>query len=310
MSGSWSVRALSVLVALAAGSALGSASDALSAVQVLREGGCGGVVPATRALRHEWALDAVAQQWAEGLPLAAAAERGGYPALATAGLHISASDSGVLEVLRRSACRTLTGRELRALGVYRRGIDSWIVMTSDYRTVSIPAAPSRTAPTIPWTPATPAVESPRAPAPRNPPAASLASQALLLVNDVRSRGARCGGRTFAPAPPLALSGSLGNVAFGHATDMAQHDYFEHRDLNGQSPADRVRAVGYREKVVGENIAYGPKSVEEVVQGWLDSPGHCENIMDPRFAEMGIAYAAGQSGRHGLYWVQVLAEPQA
>jgi len=308
MSGSWSVRTLIVLVGLAAGSALGSATDALSAVQVLREGGCGGVVPATKALRHEWALDAVAQQWADGMPLAAAAERGGYPALATAGLHISASDSGVLEVLRRSACRSVTGAELRALGVYRHGIDSWIVLTSDYRSVSIPAAASRTAPTIPWTPAAPPVESPPAPAPRNPPAASLASQALLLVNDVRSRGARCGERTFAPAPPLALSGTLGNVALGHAADMAEHDYFEHRDLNGQSPADRVRAVGYREKVVGENIAYGPKSVEEVVQGWLDSPGHCENIMDDRFSALGIAYAQGRTGRHGLYWVMLLAEP--
>jgi uncharacterized protein YkwD len=138
----------------------------------------------------------------------------------------------------------------------------------------------------------------------------LASQALQLVNEVRARGATCGARRFAPAPPLVSSGPLANVAFGHADDMAEHDYFEHSDLNGHSPADRVRAVGYREKVVGENIAYGPKSVEEVVQGWLDSPGHCENIMDPRFAEMGIAYATGRSGRHGLYWVQVLAEPQA
>jgi uncharacterized protein YkwD len=133
---------------------------------------------------------------------------------------------------------------------------------------------------------------------------------LQLVNDVRTRGTRCGQRLFAAAPPLALSGTLTTVAFGHAADMAEHDYFEHQGLNGQSPADRVRAVGYREKLVGENIAYGPKSVAEVVQGWLDSPGHCENIMDPRFAEMGIAYAAGRSGRHGLYWVQVFAEPEA
>ena len=88
--------------------------------------------------------------------------------------------------------------------------------------------------------------------------------------------------------------TLAGVAFGHATDMARHNYFEHEDLAGHSPADRVRAVGYREKLVGENIAYGPKSAEEVVQGWLESPGHCENIMDPRFAEMGIAYAAGQA----------------
>ena len=92
--------------------------------------------------------------------------------------------------------------------------------------------------------------------------------------------------------------------------MAAHDYFEHADLAGQSPADRVRAVGYREKLVGENIAYGPQSVEEVVQGWLDSPDHCENIMDPRFAEMGIASAAGRASRRGLFWVQVLAEPRA
>ena len=51
-------------------------------------------------------------------------------------------------------------------------------------------------------------------------------------------------------------------------------------------------------------------MEVVVRGWLDSPGHCENIMDPRFEEMGIAYAAGRSGRRGLYWVQLFAEPQA
>src|ERR1017187_3320510 len=73
-------------------------------------------------------------------------------------------------------------------------------------------------------------------------------------------------------------------------------------------AVRVRAVGYKEKLVGENIAYGPKSAEEVVQGWLSSPGHCENIMDPRFAEMGIAYAPGHASKRGLYWVQLLADP--
>ena len=102
---------------------------------------------------------------------------------------------------------------------------------------------------------------------------------------------------------------FGVKAFYHAADMAKHDYFEHEDLSGRSPADRVRASGYHEKLVGENLAYGPGSVEEVVQGWLDSPGHCENLMDPRFAEMGIAYAAGQSTRHGLFWVQLLAEPR-
>lgn len=314
MSASWRAWILIAVAGAAGGRALASAHDALSAVQVLREGGCGGVTPATRALRHESALDAVAQQWAGGQPLAAAAERGGYPALATSGLHVSSSDAGILEVLRRSACQTVTSQGLRALGVYRQGIESWIVMSADYRIAYLPPAPGRVAPYSPPTqrppPPVAPVEAERVPAPRNPPAAVLASQALQLVNEVRARGATCGAHRFAPAPPLVSSGMLANVAFGHADDMAEHDYFEHSDLNGHSPAERVRAVGYREKLVGENIAYGPKSVEEVVQGWLDSPGHCENIMDPRFAEMGIAYATGRSGRHGLYWVQVLAEPQA
>jgi len=291
---------LFVSAALAARPALGSATDALSAVQVLRAGGCGGVVPAALPLRHDLALDGVAQQWADGLPLAAAAERGGYAAVTTSGLRVNSAAGPVLELLRRSACREVTSQDLRAVGVYRNGIDAWIVITGDYRAPSLPAAISLTA-----------LQPPAAVSPaRYPPAAVLASQALQLVNDVRARGTRCGQHVFAPAPPLTLSGALGGVALGHADDMAEHDYFEHQDLTGHSPADRVRAVGYREKRVGENIAYGPKSVEEVVQGWLDSPGHCENIMDPKFAEMGIAYASGRTGRHGLYWVQVLAEPQA
>jgi uncharacterized protein YkwD len=91
--------------------------------------------------------------------------------------------------------------------------------------------------------------------------------------------------------------------------MAQNDYFEHNDLHGHTPSDRVRATGYQETLVGENIAYGPKTVDEVVQGWLDSPGHCENIMDPRFAEMGLGYATSYDSKRRLYWVQVLATPR-
>ena len=137
----------------------------------------------------------------------------------------------------------------------------------------------------------------------------LTNRALELVNRVRSKGTHCGDELFGPAPPVHLSGTLDDVALGHASDMAEKNYFEHVDPAGHSPADRVRAVGYQEKLVGENIAYGPESVDEVVKGWLDSPGHCENIMDPRFAEMGIALAPGRA-KHGLYWVQVLAAPRA
>ncbi len=255
-------------------------ADAVSAVQLLREGGCGGLLPAARPLYHNATLDRAAQQWAAGRPLADAVERSGYRAEAASALHISGPESSAVQLLRRSGCRTIANQSLRDLGAYRRGSDTWLVLASAY---TVPA---------------------RSQAP------VLASRVLELVNEARARGSRCGERSFAPAPPVKLSGTLAGVAFGHAVDMAQHDYFEHEDRAGHSPADRVRAVGYQEKLVGENIAYGPKSADEVVQGWLDSPGHCENIMDPRFAEMGIAYAPGQVSKHGLYWVQLFAAPRA
>ncbi|MGO9931567.1 MAG: CAP domain-containing protein [Steroidobacteraceae bacterium] len=270
-------RILLLIVGLSA--SLHTRADPLSAVQVLREGGCGGTLPAARPLNHNASLDRAAQQWAVGASIGAAAERSGYQAETTAGLHISGPESSTIQLLRQRGCRTVTDQSLHDIGVYQRGLDTWLVLATAF------VVPARS----------------QAPA--------LASRALQLVNEVRAHGARCGGRTFGPAPPVRLSGILANVAYGHANDMAEHNYFEHQDRAGRSPADRVRAVGYPEKLVGENIAYGPKSAEEVVQGWLDSPGHCENIMDPRFAEMGIAYAAGQASKRGLYWVQLLADPR-
>jgi uncharacterized protein YkwD len=270
-----------LLGAFAAGPLLTGAAraDAVSAVQVLREGGCGGILPAAQPLHRSAQLDRAAEQWAAGRAPAAAAERSGYPAESATGLHINGPDTATVQLLRQSSCRAVTDRTLHDIGMYRHGADTWLLLASAY------------------------VAPPRSQAP------VLAMQALQLVNEVRARGARCGERSFGPAPPVRLSDALSGVALGHASDMAMHNYFEHEDLTGHSPADRVRAAGYHEKLVGENIAYGPMSTEEVVKGWLDSPGHCENIMDPRFAEMGIAFAAGQASKRGLYWVQVLADPK-
>jgi len=293
-------------------------ADTVYAVQVLREGGCGGILPAARPVHHILMLDQAAEQWAAGVSLEAAAKRSGYAAQSVAGVHINGADSSAIQLLRRSACRTVTSRTFQDIGVYHRGLDTWILLASTYvaparsqAPVLADAAPARSqAPVL--ADAAPArsqapVLADVAPARARTPV--LSEQALRLVNDARARGTRCGGRSFGPAPPMKLSETLASVALGHASDMAEHNYFEHVDQAGHSPADRVRAVGYREKLVGENIAYGPQSVEEVVQGWLDSPDHCENIMDPRFAEMGLAYAAGQSARRGLFWVQLLAAPR-
>lgn len=285
-----------------------AAADALSTVQMLRAGGCGGIFPAAPPVRRNAVLDRVAEQWADGRALAAAAEDNGYRPELTGGLHFSGSDDSMVQQLRRSGCRIVVDREVRGIGVYRRATDTWLVVVSPFLP-SAPPTPDR----MPFPPAAGSAvppQQPRAAIPAVPTAPLLSTRALQLINEVRARGARCGTRVFASAPPLKFSGTLAGVALGHADDMADHNYFEHEDLAGKSPADRVRAAGYSEKLVGENLAYGPGTIEEVVQGWLDSPGHCENIMDRRFVEMGIAYAAGHASRHGLYWVQLFAEPRA
>jgi uncharacterized protein YkwD len=265
--------------AAAVGSSAGRPADPVHVVQALREGGCGGIVPPARRLEQDALLDRAARDWAAGSTLGRATEHSGYQSEKTVGLHVTGGDAAMMQQLRSSACVTVTNRDMRDVGMYRRGTDTWFVLGYKY------VVPS-------------SQEAPR-----------LAARTLELVNEARSQPRRCGSRSFAPAPPLTLDRTLDTVAYGHATDMAEHNYFEHEDLAGHTPADRVRAVGYREKLVGENIAFGPRTADEVVQGWLDSPGHCENIMDPRFAQMGVAYAAAHAKR-GLFWVQLFAQPIA
>ena len=382
-----------LLVSLTGLTAVANPADTLFAVRVLREGGCGGILPGAPPLHHNPILDRTAEEWAAGRTLTAAVDFSGYRAVSAAGLHVQGPDGAMnmIHTLERSACHTLVSGGLHEIGLYRRGYDTWIVLATGHElTAGVPEPapapmPERPSPASPkpstWSqalvtqprpgesarqtsepetvapvggrPATGSTTTPGlapapgsgravaganavasanamagagvmaapasapAPAPTSAPTRTsksalspiLATRALQLVNNVRARGTHCGQELFGPAPPVALSGTLEGVAFGHASDMADNNYFEHEDLQGKSPSDRVRATGYQEKLVGENIAYGPKSVDEVVQGWLDSPGHCENIMDPRFAEMGVGYAMSRDSKHALYWVQVLASPR-
>lgn len=315
------------LLAFCAGfAAMPSRADVLFAVRVLREGGCGGTLPAAPQLHRNVLLDRSAQEWSVGRTLNQAVDFSGYHAVSAAGLHVRGPDAAMLQLLEQSGCKTLASQGLHEIGFYRSGFDTWIVLATEHEMTAeagsaIPPARARTP--LPEDDATVAPPDPDAlampaaptltPTPRHAPAAGLspilATRALQLVNNVRARGTHCGSELFGPAPPVTLSSTLDGVAFGHADDMATNNYFEHEDLHGKSPSDRVRATGYQEKLVGENIAYGPKSVDEVVQGWLDSPGHCENIMDPRFVEMGLGYAKSHDSKHALYWVQMLATPR-
>jgi uncharacterized protein YkwD len=139
--------------------------------------------------------------------------------------------------------------------------------------------------------------------------ATVNARVVKLVNAARSNGRKCGAERFAAAPSLTVSKELNEVAAGHARDMARKKYFEHRGSDGSQPKDRVRRAGYQPRLTGENIAYGPVSAEEVVAGWLASPGHCANIMDSRFQDIGVGFATGRK-RGQIYWVQNFGAPIA
>lgn len=132
-----------------------------------------------------------------------------------------------------------------------------------------------------------------------------AGQAVLkLVNEARSRPRMCGSRGFAAAPPLAWNDSLAAAALVHSRDMAARNYFDHSDATGATVAQRATRAGYRWRVIGENIAVGQGSAQQVVAGWLASPGHCANIMERDFSEMGTAYAIQPRSAMEIYWTQV------
>ena len=136
----------------------------------------------------------------------------------------------------------------------------------------------------------------------------FAAAALVAVNQRRAAGASCGSRgVFAAAAPLRWSAQLAEASAAHSADMATLNYFSHTSADGRSMTDRVNATGYAWASLGENIAAGYTGIDSVVEGWMRSDGHCANIMNPDFDEMGLACVPGAAGsRYSHYWTQNLA----
>jgi len=130
------------------------------------------------------------------------------------------------------------------------------------------------------------------------PGGSVQQQALDLVNEHRRRGG-CGN--------LTVDRRLIVAANRHAADMARRGYFAHEDSHGDRAGDRVEDAGYQWSRFGENIARGQDSVFEVVDGWMHSPEHRENIMDCRLQQVGVGLAFAED--RTPYWVQDFATPQ-
>lgn len=130
-----------------------------------------------------------------------------------------------------------------------------------------------------------------------------ANEVLALVNEVRSDGTTCGGEAQPPVQRLSLDGRLLRAAKLHSLDMEAHGTLTHTGSDGSNPGQRIARVGYEAATWGENAAAGYGSPESVMGGWLNSPGHCRNIMGAGYTQMGTA-------RVGVYWTMVLARPAA
>lgn len=145
--------------------------------------------------------------------------------------------------------------------------------------------------------------------PRAQDAAAAGARVLTLVNRARAAPRRCGSKAIPATSPLTRNGELDAMALAYAEELVRLGRFDHRGADGSLAVDRVARSGYRARIVGENLAAGPTTADEVVAGWLASPGHCENVMEARFTQMGIAYVDKPASRYGIIWVQLFATPR-
>jgi uncharacterized protein YkwD len=104
------------------------------------------------------------------------------------------------------------------------------------------------------------------------------------------------------AGTVAYDSRLGVAAQSHANDMVAEGFFSHTGSNGSNVGQRATAAGYNWTLIGENIARGQQSQQEVLTDWTNSSGHHANNINPGYQDFGIAKAG--SGNN-LHWVLVL-----
>ncbi len=191
--------------------------------------------------------------------------------------------------------------------------------TSSTPTTPAPTTPAPTtpAPTTPTT--TPTPETTPAETVQDPPATeapisgctldALETELLNLINEARRTARSCGTTSYKAVAEVAWSCTLEQAALSHSTDMATNNFFSHTGSNGLSAGDRIKATGYSYRTYGENIAAGQTSASQVMQGWLNSAGHCKNIMNANFTEVAVSKVDNSAADYRIYWTQVFAAPR-
>ncbi|MBE7373852.1 CAP domain-containing protein [Pseudomonas lopnurensis] len=206
--------------------------------------------------------------------------RAGYSMMTVQAISLSGPRDApaAMQALRESFCRVLLDPQFVDIGVSREGRDWRIVL----------ARPLLDGRLGDWQ--------------------AEGRKVLEQINAARGQARQCGAQAFAAAPPLAWNGTLGAAAENHSRAMANGNFFSHLGDDGRTPGDRAELAGYAGGQVGENIAAALPTPRKVVDGWLASPGHCANLMNPRFSELGAAYAVDPQSDAGIYWTALFGAP--
>jgi uncharacterized YkwD family protein len=161
-----------------------------------------------------------------------------------------------------------------------------------------PAKPAITQAKPAPTPAKPATtQANQAAAPSSANVGAYEQQVVDLVNKERAA---------AGLSALKMNTKLAGVAEKKAEDLRDNNYFDHQSPTYGSPFDMMKQFGITYSAAGENIAKGQKTPSDVMNGWMNSPGHRANILNANYTEIGVGYVTDSNGT--TYWVQHFIRP--
>jgi uncharacterized protein YkwD len=226
-------------------------------------------------------LERVAASLAKGGVLAESVKESGYRATRSAAIRLSGGGTSEqrLAVLQSHYCAQLLDSASADIGIYEDERQLAVVLAAPF-------------------------------APRVSESTEAAAKEILaLVNKARSVPRKCGKKSLRAVGPLRWNSMLAKASRLHAEDMARHSYMSHDGRDGSDPAQRVARAGYNARAMGENVAAGQMSSEDVVASWIRSPPHCANLMHPAYTEMGVAFAVDATSENGVYWAQEFGSPR-
>ncbi|KRQ87144.1 Chlorophenol reductase precursor [Caloramator mitchellensis] len=126
---------------------------------------------------------------------------------------------------------------------------------------------------------------------------AIESEVVRLVNIERAK---------VGLPALKENWQLSRIARYKSQDMINKNYFSHISPTYGSPFQMIESFGIKFSAAGENIAMGQRTPQEVMNAWMNSPGHRSNILNPTYTQIGVGLAKDKAGR--CYWTQMFIKP--